>query len=233
MSEAYGSAGIGKSTTQKKPASTIGRKLLEKNLQKSVATGQAQIVGGGVNQDELILDYGRLCICKRIRGGTAIRCDNDGCEHRWYHLECVGLTEAPEGEWYCLPCRIARSNKHRVSGADEIDALNPELKQTRDHSDHKLLHEDEDEQDQIAPTPLRQKAPSARRTMTPNGARSAKRLRTNNRPRPATRARSATPSRSSSSSNTTTIAGPMTAPMSLTIRTRLSTLSGNNGGKTL
>jgi len=52
-----------------------------------------------------------------------IACDGESCEREWvslcffsggssftifqkFHLGCVGLTEIPEGEWYCEDCRI-------------------------------------------------------------------------------------------------------------------------------
>ena len=53
-----------------------------------------------------------------------IACDSQSCEREWvghrcgiytlpvtylhlqFHLGCVGLTEVPEGEWYCEDCRV-------------------------------------------------------------------------------------------------------------------------------
>ena len=30
-----------------------------------------------------------------------VQCCSDKCERSWYHLACVDLQEAPEGDWYC------------------------------------------------------------------------------------------------------------------------------------
>ena len=36
--------------------------------------------------------------------GTWIFCDKANCKLTWYHLACVGLEEAPAGEWICPQC---------------------------------------------------------------------------------------------------------------------------------
>lgn len=42
-----------------------------------------------------------------------IRCDNAKCPKQWFHLECVGLTEKLEGEWFCCPkCLEGRFSFH-------------------------------------------------------------------------------------------------------------------------
>ena len=33
-----------------------------------------------------------------------IACDNQTCPIEWYHMECIGLSIAPEGEWICQLC---------------------------------------------------------------------------------------------------------------------------------
>ena len=30
-----------------------------------------------------------------------VQCCNNTCPAGWFHLECVGLDQAPEGNWYC------------------------------------------------------------------------------------------------------------------------------------
>lgn len=37
--------------------------------------------------------------------GEMIACDNPQCEMQWFHLGCVGLSEAPKGAWYCDQCK--------------------------------------------------------------------------------------------------------------------------------
>lgn len=35
-----------------------------------------------------------------------IGCDANDCPYEWFHFECVGISEAPEGQWYCPECRL-------------------------------------------------------------------------------------------------------------------------------
>ncbi|TFK25011.1 hypothetical protein FA15DRAFT_668879 [Coprinopsis marcescibilis] len=44
------------------------------------------------------------CYCNRVSFGEMIACDGPHCGLEWFHLGCVGLTEPPEGEWYCENC---------------------------------------------------------------------------------------------------------------------------------
>ncbi|CAG9790144.1 unnamed protein product [Diatraea saccharalis] len=45
------------------------------------------------------------CSCgKEIPGAYMIGCDGDHCAYQWYHYTCVGITEAPEGKWFCPTC---------------------------------------------------------------------------------------------------------------------------------
>jgi inhibitor of growth protein 3 len=34
-----------------------------------------------------------------------VGCDSDDCPIEWFHYECMGLSEAPKGEWFCPACR--------------------------------------------------------------------------------------------------------------------------------
>ena len=36
--------------------------------------------------------------------GDYIQCDNENCPLRWFHWQCVHVTEAPAGTWYCPDC---------------------------------------------------------------------------------------------------------------------------------
>lgn len=42
-----------------------------------------------------------------------IGCDNPTCTVKWFHMECVGLSSAPDGDWICTICKGAR--KHLLS----------------------------------------------------------------------------------------------------------------------
>lgn len=44
------------------------------------------------------------CVCGQEDSGLMIMCNNDNCPHKWFHIECVGLSEAPEGDWLCPYC---------------------------------------------------------------------------------------------------------------------------------
>ncbi|CAG9790111.1 unnamed protein product [Diatraea saccharalis] len=45
------------------------------------------------------------CSCgKEVPGAHMIGCDGDHCTYQWYHFTCVGITEAPDGKWFCPTC---------------------------------------------------------------------------------------------------------------------------------
>lgn len=52
------------------------------------------------------------CTCRNVSHGEMIGCEGENCENEWYHFECVGLTEAPEGAWFCDSCveKMKRKN---------------------------------------------------------------------------------------------------------------------------
>eukprot|EP00043_Microstomoeca_roanoka_P005721 m.57511 g.57511 ORF g.57511 m.57511 type:complete len:235 (-) comp13092_c0_seq2:164-868(-) len=52
-------------------------------------------------------DKAKYCLCRKGSYGAMIACDNQKCPIEWFHLDCVGLAEAPEGTWYCPLCRNA------------------------------------------------------------------------------------------------------------------------------
>ncbi|KAJ4471426.1 hypothetical protein J3R30DRAFT_3800159 [Lentinula aciculospora] len=56
------------------------------------------------------------CICQRGSFGEMIACDEPTCEFEWFHLNCIGLTVAPEGAWICESCtsnQVAKKNGRR------------------------------------------------------------------------------------------------------------------------
>eukprot|EP00795_Rhopilema_esculentum_P001978 gene1978-17523_t len=55
----------------------------------------------------------RYCLCNQVSYGEMVGCDNPECPIEWFHYGCVGLTEAPEGKWYCPTCS-ARMKKRRA-----------------------------------------------------------------------------------------------------------------------
>eukprot|EP00037_Helgoeca_nana_P033244 m.417156 g.417156 ORF g.417156 m.417156 type:complete len:297 (-) comp30308_c0_seq1:400-1290(-) len=54
----------------------------------------------------------RYCYCNEVSFGDMVGCDNDDCESgEWFHYKCVGLTEEPNGTWYCFECRLKMEGK--------------------------------------------------------------------------------------------------------------------------
>ena len=44
------------------------------------------------------------CNCGGRDVGDMVECDGRSCTFQWFHFDCVGITEAPEGKWYCDDC---------------------------------------------------------------------------------------------------------------------------------
>ncbi|GAA6047882.1 Chromatin modification-related protein [Rhodotorula toruloides] len=49
-------------------------------------------------------DMTPYCFCHRPSFGEMIGCDAPDCKIEWFHLNCIGLKESPEGSWYCSQC---------------------------------------------------------------------------------------------------------------------------------
>ena len=45
------------------------------------------------------------CSCKQIAYGDMVQCSDNLCIIEWFHYECVGLKEPPEGKWICPECK--------------------------------------------------------------------------------------------------------------------------------
>lgn len=45
------------------------------------------------------------CRCPYDEVSEMIACDNSSCRVEWFHFDCVGITVAPKGNWYCPDCR--------------------------------------------------------------------------------------------------------------------------------
>ena len=50
-------------------------------------------------------DKNLYCFCQRMSYGSMIKCDNPRCKYQWFHFECLGITSAPKGKWYCPECK--------------------------------------------------------------------------------------------------------------------------------
>lgn len=64
-------------------------------------------------------DDERYCFCNQVSFGEMVGCDNgkkdvcwefysytsEQCPYQWFHLACIGLTEAPSDEFICSFCQ--------------------------------------------------------------------------------------------------------------------------------
>ncbi|KAF8919475.1 hypothetical protein CPB85DRAFT_1276791 [Mucidula mucida] len=65
------------------------------------------------------VDEPKYCICQQVSFGEMIGCDNMACKIEWFHIGCVGLTEAPTSvKWYCDDCRKGRFTSSNGGGAN-------------------------------------------------------------------------------------------------------------------
>ncbi|XP_050061849.1 inhibitor of growth protein 3-like isoform X2 [Aphis gossypii] len=65
-----------------------------------------------IHRNELIdPNEPQYCLCNQIAYGTMVACDNNKCPHEWFHYECVGIINPPNGKWYCPKCIINMKRK--------------------------------------------------------------------------------------------------------------------------
>lgn len=57
-------------------------------------------------------DTNLYCFCQRMSFGEMVGCDNPKCKYQWFHFECLGITSAPKGKWYCPECRKLKRKRH-------------------------------------------------------------------------------------------------------------------------
>lgn len=58
-------------------------------------------IDGGDDDEEA----GPWCFCQSEVESTLIGCDNSDCQIEWFHMSCVNLAVAPDGEWFCSNCQ--------------------------------------------------------------------------------------------------------------------------------
>ncbi|GAA6008995.1 uncharacterized protein JCM10292_001751 [Rhodotorula paludigena] len=61
-------------------------------------------------------DLTPYCFCHRPSFGEMIGCDAPDCKIEWFHLNCIGLKESPEGSWYCSQCEPRMKAQQSRSG---------------------------------------------------------------------------------------------------------------------
>ncbi|TMW69521.1 hypothetical protein Poli38472_001677 [Pythium oligandrum] len=92
-------------------SSSSGRKrsaTTETIVEVPVAAGGALAGAVPLATDDLPIDPNEpiYCHCRRVSYGQMVGCDNDDCKYEWFHFECVGLTDQPQGTWYCNDCKV-------------------------------------------------------------------------------------------------------------------------------
>lgn len=45
-----------------------------------------------------------LWCCRQPEADEMILCDNPDCMIQWFHLDCIRMEAAPEGDWYYANC---------------------------------------------------------------------------------------------------------------------------------
>lgn len=112
VADTHAPSRVTKSVKVPKSTAAAGSKINAHDVQKGIANGTAQVVPtedpGYVSSDD-----GTHCICRGARGGPMVCCDNAHCRVGWHHFVCVGIARKPQGEWFCLTCRVARSDAIR------------------------------------------------------------------------------------------------------------------------
>eukprot|EP00927_Polykrikos_kofoidii_P040056 TRINITY_DN34306_c0_g1_i1.p1 TRINITY_DN34306_c0_g1~~TRINITY_DN34306_c0_g1_i1.p1 ORF type:complete len:1535 (-),score=317.01 TRINITY_DN34306_c0_g1_i1:164-4708(-) len=58
------------------------------------------------------------CICGQPENDLMIGCDGPGCPIEWFHLACTGLSDVPEGDWFCARCSTRRET-HKLQAHEK------------------------------------------------------------------------------------------------------------------
>lgn len=81
--------------SHKKGASQAHAVAVQKALQQQKTVDEDT---GNAQEDEIDVDdpnEPRYCYCNRVSFGEMVGCDGGDCKREWFHLECVGLRNAP------------------------------------------------------------------------------------------------------------------------------------------
>lgn len=95
--------------SHKKGASQAHAVAVQKALQQQQKTVDED--SGAMHEDEMDVDdpnEPRYCYCNRVSFGEMVGCDGGDCKREWFHLECVGLRNAPpKNSELPSPCSFA------------------------------------------------------------------------------------------------------------------------------
>ena len=61
------------------------------------------------------------CLCNKVSSGEMIACDNLECPKEWFHFQCVSITRAPRGKWFCQSCRSEAGTKRKLNFEETND----------------------------------------------------------------------------------------------------------------
>lgn len=100
-------AAAAKRTKQKKPGRPMAKLKFTHNYDE--LPPPAKVPRPSVHPAPSFEDPDRLycyCRCPYDEVSQMIGCDASDCPYEWFHFECVGISEAPEGTYYCPECRL-------------------------------------------------------------------------------------------------------------------------------
>lgn len=58
-----------------------------------------------VRVKKMMLSGPIYCNCKQRAFENMIACNNINCKYKWFHFECIGITNPPKNIWYCSECK--------------------------------------------------------------------------------------------------------------------------------
>lgn len=94
---------VSESVAQAKEPS-VGASEQLRNMPETVAVGSLDAIRAAPGEDDEVL----YCFCQQPSFGEMVACDNDDCQYEWFHYDCVGLAEPPQGVWFCPSCSKGR-----------------------------------------------------------------------------------------------------------------------------
>ncbi|CAF2773977.1 unnamed protein product [Rotaria sp. Silwood2] len=83
------------------------KKLVQRNINSNNDNGKKM----RINNDTSTIppDETTYCLCSQLSYGSMILCDSKTCGIKWFHFNCVNLTNTPKGKWFCPNCRENRT----------------------------------------------------------------------------------------------------------------------------
>ena len=54
------------------------------------------------------------CFCHGEESGEMILCDNEHCQVKWFHTECLRIKKIPRSKWFCPECAKGKRRKREI-----------------------------------------------------------------------------------------------------------------------